>query len=262
MPGLTQQVVAAGIRPWASRRSEGVTRSYVGAGIDKVIGCRYDADFSLQSVYIRLVRIPYSTRLLEPPVPGTTTAPLFRACLTSHPAGLVRKQTSSVSFVVRGLFMFGLFGRKPTGKGRPQAQKGMPLYFKDSESAFDASCKYMDCTLKEGALLPAIVLDANKLFGVRDAVSVKADGKQVAFLKVASNDGGFVVVASTPSDRGPQLEAGQLVSWLAGQHAPEILSQLGQLEDKRSGWIGIIVGVLNLEWDQINGWSGAAQFKL
>lgn len=66
------------------------------------------------------------------------------------------------------------------------------LFFKHSEAAFEYACEYMDCVLREDAFLPAIVADAGRLFGISTPVKVQAEGVQIAALRVASADFGFL----------------------------------------------------------------------
>lgn len=121
--------------------------------------------------------------------------------------------------------------------GRP------PRFFPDGIAALRYACRLLECPLHEGAFLPAVVLDPREMFDKRPKLK-PADGSQVAFLCVASNDGGFVVVASTAGPKGPRLEPGQLVAWKALRYLPEIASTVS---DSRFGWAGVIVGTLKPE---------------
>ena len=153
--------------------------------------------------------------------------------------------------------MFGFLKRK---KPTPQTSANdgvMPLYFKSGEASLEMACKYMDCTLAEHRTLPALVLDSQKLFGTDASVKVQANGTQLAMLRVASSDGGFLVAANTAGATGPRLVPGQLVAWQAMKYAPE-LAKAGAT-DKRFGWVGLIVGTLKFEF--VNGsWVGDSQF--
>jgi len=121
--------------------------------------------------------------------------------------------------------------------GRP------PRFFPDGIAALRYACKFLECPLHEGVFLPAVVLDPEELFGAASIVK-SADGSQVAFLCVASNDGGFIVAAATAGPVGPWLEPGQLVAWKAMRQVPEIAQPMN---DKRFGWSGVIVGTLKAE---------------
>ena len=136
------------------------------------------------------------------------------------------------------------FKRKKAGvtsdgdKGRP------PRFFEDGIAALRYACRFLDCALHEGAFLPAVVLDPSELFKGRAAVTTGPDGSRIFFLCVASSDGGFVVAASPAGPKGPVLMPGQLVSWKAVRHVPEIAAGRS---DPRFGWVGAIVGTLKLE---------------
>lgn len=82
-----------------------------------------------------------------------------------------------------------------------------PLFFNDEAAALAHACRYMECPLKEGSMLPALVLDASEMFGTTQAVRIDSDGTQIALLRVASSDGGFLVLAPTVGPEGPRLRA-------------------------------------------------------
>ena len=110
----------------------------------------------------------------------------------------------------------------------------------------------------EGSFLPAVVLDAKELLRTSDAVKTQGDGNQIAMLRVASDDGGFLVVATTANPKGPKLLPGQLVAWKAMKYVPDI-AKAATAKDKRFGWVGLIVGTLKP--DHVNGkWSGGERF--
>jgi hypothetical protein len=135
--------------------------------------------------------------------------------------------------------------------GRP------PRVFPDGIAAFRYACKFLECPLHEAALLPALVLDPREVFGPQATVKTETEGHQIPVLCVASNDGGFFVVATTAGPRGPTLEPGQLVAWRAVRHVPDIAKTVS---DKRFGWVGVIVGTLKPE--QRNGcWVSAEIFR-
>jgi hypothetical protein len=132
---------------------------------------------------------------------------------------------------------------------------GAAFPFKDNASAFGYACKFLNCALTPGAMLPALVQDGRPIFGIHETIHRKADGTQTAFLKVASSDGGFLVLATTTGE-GPLLEPGDLVGWLAGEYSPD----LGDIApDKRFGWVGLIVGTLRPEWRD-GSWIGQERF--
>lgn len=133
----------------------------------------------------------------------------------------------------------------------------MPLHFKSGEAALEMACRYMNCSLNAGASLPALVLDSRALFGTEASVKVQENGTQLAMLRVASSDGGFLVAASTAGSNGPDLEPGQLVAWQAMSFSREIAD--AGANDKRFGWVGVIVGTLKPQF--VNGsWVGDQRF--
>lgn len=132
----------------------------------------------------------------------------------------------------------------------------MPLHFRDASAALEYACKYLDCQLESGIRLPAIVLDAREMFGTRSAVTTR-NGRQLATLRVASSDGGFIVPAEAAGSLGPTLEAGRLVVWQAAEHSPDVAKVS---TDPRFGWVGLILGTLRLEYDPTRGWLGGERF--
>ena len=145
--------------------------------------------------------------------------------------------------------------KKPTSSAGSDVL--VPLYFKSGDAALEMACKYMDCSLTEGSFLPAVVLDSRKLFGTEDSVKMQANGTQLAMLRVASSDGGFLVAANTAYPNGPSLEPGQLVLWQAMSFIPE-MSKVGT-SDERLGWAGLIFGTLKPEY--VNGsWVADEQY--
>ncbi len=153
--------------------------------------------------------------------------------------------------------MLGFLSRKKPTSSSAGSDGVVPLYFKSGEAALEMACKYMDCSLTEGSFLPAVVLDSRKLFGTEASVKMQANGIQLAMLRVASTDGGFLVAANTANPSGPSLEPGQLVVWQAMSYMPE-MTEAGAA-DERFGWIGLIVGTLKPEF--VDGsWVGDKQF--
>jgi hypothetical protein len=155
-----------------------------------------------------------------------------------------------------GADMFEFLKRTKTPATCPDAGVG-PLYFKDGAAAFGYICKYMECPLGEGSALPALILDARELFGGAAAIKIQDDGNQAAAIRVASSDDGFLVFATTAGPKGPRLQPGQLVLWQAGSFAPALAKQS---EDKRFGWVGLIVGTLRPEWKD-GSWRGGERFS-
>lgn len=138
-----------------------------------------------------------------------------------------------------------LFGT--AGNAVPPGIPAGTLFFKEPAEAFAYACKYLDCTLKQGAYLPAIVMDARR----------QPDGNQVVMLRVAASDGGFYIPAFTAGPKGPELQIGDLVLWAAMQHTPAAAA-LGK--DLRRGWMGLVVGTLKHEYRN-GSWVGGAKFS-
>ncbi len=124
-----------------------------------------------------------------------------------------------------------------------------PFIFKNSQGAFEYACKYLDCTLREDAMLPAIVIsNAGQKYG-KD----KERAKDLFLIKVVSNDGGFEVFAATLNNTDIKLKPGDFVGWQAAKLIPDLGKKLGA--DIRCGWVGIIITTLKLELTD-KGWNG------
>jgi hypothetical protein len=120
------------------------------------------------------------------------------------------------------------------------------LPFKSSEAAFEFACKLHPDEVRDGSGHVGRVLDSRALLGAQEAVKLQDDGRQLAVLKIANSDGGFIVPAKTAVKNAPPLRPGDLVLWVAGTYLPQIAETLG---DKREGWVGLIVGVLSPEME-------------
>ena len=72
---------------------------------------------------------------------------------------------------------------------------------------------------------------------------------QLASLRVASKDGGFLVFATTPLAEGEKLHPGDVVLWVPYEYSKEAG---GQMSDKRSGWVGLIRAKLKPEINPAN----------
>ena len=145
-----------------------------------------------------------------------------------------------------------MFGRKK----KPSFMLPFPLHFKDGAAAVEYASRFMVCKLTLGAELPAVVLDARTQFGATEAVRVTEDGVQTAALQVCGDGGGFVTLSQTAGPKGPKLAPGDLVLWRAFQY----LEDMGKRSpDKRSGWVGLITGVLAPTLQE-EGWVGKDRF--
>lgn len=129
---------------------------------------------------------------------------------------------------------------------RNQGANPSILSFRDGRAFFEMQCKYGDTRLEENKGVVALVLDAAKEFGTSVAVKTETDGRQIAALRVASEDGGFVVMASTPSKRGDPLHPGDAVIWVPSVYNEVVAKGFG---DRRSGWVGFIRAKVAPEWD-------------
>jgi hypothetical protein len=153
--------------------------------------------------------------------------------------------------------MFEFFNRKKPSTSSGSWTDIPPLVFEDGSAALEYACKFMECSLHEGSNLPAVVLDSRELFATPTAVRTQDDGNQIAMIRVASDDGGFVVPATTAGPNGPKLQPGQLIAWIAMKHLPEITQTM---KDKRFGWVGLIVGTLKPE-HRSGSWVGDERFS-
>jgi hypothetical protein len=119
----------------------------------------------------------------------------------------------------------------------PKPTSSPMVHFKDGEGFFEYQCKHGFTSIEKGTAVIALVLDAQKEFGTPVAIRVKQDGSQLAALRVASDDGGFTVFATTPSAKGEKLQPGDVVLWV-----PSVLSkELGEkFDDTRKAWVGLI----------------------
>jgi hypothetical protein len=128
--------------------------------------------------------------------------------------------------------LFKSFRRKASKESTPQT-----IYYKNELAFFDSQCDFGYTTVEKNTAVVALVLDAQKEFGTPTAISVGQDGSQLAALRVASSDGGFLVFASTRSAGGERLRPGDLVLWVPFEYSKEAGDQMS---DKRSGWVGLI----------------------
>lgn len=142
-------------------------------------------------------------------------------------------------------------------KSRPaESTASDRLVFHDACAALEYACRYMNTDVDEGAMLPAVIVDAREHFGTDQTVKVLDSGVQIALLRVASSDGGFLVPAATAGTGGPRLGPGDFVAWQAIEHKSNATEQAG---DERTGWIGLIVGTLRPEWHG-GQWRGGDRF--
>jgi hypothetical protein len=136
------------------------------------------------------------------------------------------------------------FSRKPK-----QAEPFQKLIFKSEQAFLEYQCKYGHTEIRPKHGIAALVLDPREEFGWTSAIKVQDDGSQEALLKVASEDGGFIVFATTPSGKGDPLGPGDVVIWV-----PELYVKEAAIEgaDPRIGWVGLIVAKVKPEIDLNN----------
>ena len=67
-------------------------------------------------------------------------------------------------------------------------------------------------------------------------------------IQVASEDGGFIVPAYTPSEKGDRLKPDDVVIWVPIHYAKEAVQKMPGL-DPRFGWIGFIVAKVKPQID-------------
>jgi hypothetical protein len=146
-----------------------------------------------------------------------------------------------------------------------------PLIFKNNQSAFEYACKFMDCKLKQGAKIPALVVEEgsessdliNNLVSLYQKITSKKtwhlhlhsplnleNGYQNTILKVASSDGGFYVVAEM-GEKNMNIKPNDFVMWSADIYLEDLAKTF---IDKRFGWCGLVLKKLEPHFDIKNGW--------
>lgn len=156
------------------------------------------------------------------------------------------------------------FGRNLIGKLWPFKSKVSPrptellplLVFKSRSEFFEYQCKYGQTKIKKGFGIVGIVLDARE-YGSPFSVKIEKDGTQFAMIRVASDDGGFLVFAMTPR-KGDLLSVGDLIFWVPSIFSDETGSAL---QDSRSGWVGMIRAKIAPELS-VNPGEGMNGFKI
>lgn len=146
-----------------------------------------------------------------------------------------------------------LVTQSPQAQGSPK-----PLVFRGTDAAFEYACKHTSTDLKKGSTIPALVIDAKEFAGTAESVKRDANGIQSVVLKVASDDGGFVVMAQTAGPDTEDLAPGDFVAWRAFQFMEGMSDRLG---DSRFAWVGLVVAKLKPELDPYKGWRIAKRFQ-
>ncbi len=137
--------------------------------------------------------------------------------------------------------MFSIFKKKSLQSGRATAS---PLVFKSNESALEYSSKFMDCSLRKGLALPAIVVGYGEYEGGPDR---GPNDEHVVRLKIPSEPrfADAIGITGTPD---VTLEIGSLVEWVLTTNDP------GQ----PCG--GVIIGLLVPELN-VDGWKLLKSFQ-
>lgn len=144
----------------------------------------------------------------------------------------------------------------PFSKKKNQPVMPGVLPFKSGAAFLEYQCKFGHTDIQPKQGIVALVLDAKKEFGVSEAVKVEPDGQQMAILKVASEDGGFIVAARTPTGAGDRLKPDDVVIWVPLEYAGDAVDKASGM-DPRFGWVGFIVAKVAPEIDTAN-----PEFKL
>ena len=134
----------------------------------------------------------------------------------------------------------------PFSKSKKLSGLPQKLLFKSGADFLEYQCEFGHTKIVPKQGIVALVLDSQKEFGTAEAVKADANGVQTATLKVASDDGGFIVSAQTPSDKGDRLKPGDVVIWVPLQHIGDAVPEG---IDRRFGWVGFIVAKVAPEID-------------
>lgn len=134
----------------------------------------------------------------------------------------------------------------PFNKKPPRPPSSTKLAFKSGEAFFEYQCRFGVTDIKRKQGLVGLVLDATKEFGINDAKERQPDGTQRRLIKVVSQDGGFIVVANTPTNKGDILRVGDVVIWVPLEYVGNIITIS---QDKRIGWVGLIMAKVQPQID-------------
>lgn len=122
------------------------------------------------------------------------------------------------------------------------------LVFKGGEAFLEYQCKFGHTEISPGRGIVACVVDAAKELGVATPVKRQPNGTQMAILKVASEDGGFLVMSTTATAEGDALQPGDYVVWVPMEHQAAMVDAIDGV-DPRFGWIGFITAKIKAEID-------------
>lgn len=152
--------------------------------------------------------------------------------------------------------IYSHLGPPPGQNSDPQAPQG-PLVFKDGVGFFEYQCKFGHTEILPNQLgIVALILDAKKEAHEKESILIDQKGRQSAFIKVASVDGGFGTFAPTKVAGGATLRPGDVVIWMPVKYLgkKEDLERgiiLG-IQDPRSAWEGYITAKIKPEIDTTN----------
>ncbi len=133
-----------------------------------------------------------------------------------------------------------------------KAKSGSPekLIFKSGEAFLEYQCQFGHTKIVPKQGIVAVVLDSQKEFGTASPVKIEPDGSQMVTLKVASEDGGFVVSSQTLTGRGDRLKPDDVVIWVPMEHINMGADNIGMADlDPRFGWVGFVVAKVKPELD-------------
>ena len=119
--------------------------------------------------------------------------------------------------------------------------------FASTQEAFDHACREHDCTIVVEEPMLAMVLDAHLEFGAAESITVEDDGCFQVTLKVASNDGGFILLSRTTKPPKQPLNVGDLVCWVPLKHDPDLGNETNE---ERFGWAGLVFATLEPVWEE------------
>ncbi|WP_417483853.1 hypothetical protein [Maricaulis salignorans] len=113
--------------------------------------------------------------------------------------------------------------------------------FGSSMEAFEHACAEHDTLIVPEHPMLAMVLESVAEGGLRN----EGDGCAELTLKVASEDGGFVVISRTTFAPKQALQPGDLVCWVPLQQDAELAARA---PDARFGWVGLVFASFEPEW--------------
>ena len=121
-------------------------------------------------------------------------------------------------------------------------KKGDKSNYSESElSALGLAFWEMQCNFGHTAIIPRkTAIAALVVMSTRD----RKTGIQEAKLRVASADGGFQVIARTPTKSGEDLRPNDIVMWLPMTQV-SLMEMLSDSNDERSSWMGLIMAKID-----------------